>query len=188
MSNFSFLQDLTEARVFRRLSEVEKMNVDQIALIALNYFYALIILWHEDQKTAIKYAKSIMVYPTFQEFKVSQPDLYNAMVLLMRQEKYFGKQSSYTLPELRIRRILRDMGNGRVDERDFYQLLLILMRTTKGLNDMHQKLRRTMHDYDDMSSFDRIRNIRLLLLALRKGVSIYPDLHEPLLKVYQKLT
>jgi hypothetical protein len=188
MSNFTFLQELTEARVFRRLSEVKKMDVDQVALIMLNYFYALNILWHEDQSTAVKYARDIMTYPTFKEFKVSQPDLYNAMVMLMQQEKYFGKQSSFSLPELRIRRILRDMGNGRVDERDFYQLLLILMRETKGTNDMHQKLRRQVHDYNRISIFDRIRNIRHLLLAIRKGVSIYPDLHAPLQQVLNELT
>jgi DNA helicase HerA-like ATPase len=164
------------------------MTVDQVALLTLNYFYALNILWHEDEKTAIQYAKGIMQQPTFKEFKVSQPDLYNAMVMLMQQEKYFGTQSPFSLPELRIRRILRDMGNGRVDERDFYQLLLILMREVKGTNDMHQKLRRTVHDYNRISVFDKIRNVRLLLLAMRKGVSIYPDLHAPLQKVLNKLT
>jgi DNA helicase HerA-like ATPase len=182
------MQELTEARVFRRLSEVSNMSVDQVALLMLNYFYALSILWHEDQRTAIHYSRSIMTYPTFKEFKVSQPDLYNAMVMLMQQKKYFGKQSSFSLPELRIRRILRDMSNGRVDERDFYQLLLILTRETKGVTDMHQKLRRQVHDYNRISVFDRIRNIRHLLLAMRKGVGVYPDLHAPLQKILNKLT
>ena len=154
-------------------------------------FFALNFIWHEDRASAVKYARNIMSQPGFKGFRTTQPDLYNAITLLLHQEKYSDKlitRYDITIPELRIKRILRDMSGGRVDEDDYHQLFLLMMRTTKGVSSDHQRVRRQLRRYDEMTSFDKIRNLRWLMLQMRTGKARYSDMYPMLQKIWNRLT
>jgi len=191
MSNFEFFSELKEARVFKNLNLVDGTKADELGLLLVNMFFALNFIWHEDRSSAVSYARNIMSQPAFKGFRTTQPDMYNAIVLLLHQEKYSDKivtRYDITIPELRIKRILRDMTNGRVDEDDYHQLFLLLMRTIRGWTSDHQRVRRQLHLYDEMSSFDKIRNLRWLMLQFRTGKARYSDMYPMLQKIWNRLT
>jgi len=191
MSKFEFFDELNETRIFRNLNLVDGTKADDLGLLLVNMFFALNIIWHEDRASAVKYARSIMRQSDFKGFRTTQPDMYNAITLLMHQEQYSDKlvtRYDVKIPELRIKRILRDMSGGRVDEDDYHQLFLLLMRTIKGWTSDHQRARRQLRRYDEMSSFDKIRNLRWLMLQMRTGKVRYSDMYPMLQKIWNRLT
>jgi hypothetical protein len=191
MSKFEFFSELKEARIFKNLNLVDGTKADDLAILMLNMFFALNFIWHEDRASAIKYARSIMNQPAFKGFRTTQPDMYNAIVLLLHQEKYSDKlitRYDINIPELRIKRILRDMSGGRIDEDDYHQLFLLLMRTIRGVSSDHQRVRRQLHLYDEMTSFDKIRNLRWIMLQMRAGKARYSDMYPMLQKIWNRLT
>jgi hypothetical protein len=191
MSKFEFFSELKEARIFKNLNLVDGTEADDLAILMLNMFFALNFIWHEDRASAVKYARNIMSQPGFKGFRTTQPDMYNAITLLLHQEKYADRlitRYDITIPELRIKRILRDMSGGRVDEDDYHQLFLLMMRTIKGVSSDHQRVRRQLRRYDEMSSFDKIRNLRWLMLQMRTGKARYSDLYPMLQKIWNRLT
>ncbi len=191
MSKFEFFSELKEARIFKNLNLVDGTKADDLAILMLNMLFALNFIWHEDRASAVKYARNIMSQPGFKGFRTTQPDLYNAITLLLHQEKYSDKlitRYDITIPELRIKRILRDMSGGRVDEDDYHQLFLLMMRTTKGVSSDHQRVRRQLRRYDEMTSFDKIRNLRWLMLQMRTGKARYSDMYPMLQKIWNRLT
>jgi hypothetical protein len=191
MSKFEFFSELSEARIFKNLNLVDGTKADDLAILMLNMFFALNFIWHEDRASAIKYARNIMSQPGFKGFRTTQPDMYNAITLLLHQEKYADRlitRYDITIPELRIKRILRDMSGGRVDEDDYHQLFLLMMRTIKGVSSDHQRVRRQLRRYDEMSSFDKIRNLRWLMLQMRTGKARYSDMYPMLQKIWNRLT
>lgn len=191
MSKFEFFDELNETRIFRNLNLVDGTKADDLGLLLVNMFFALNIIWHEDRASAVKYARSIMRQSDFKGFRTTQPDMYNAITLLMHQEQYSDKlvtRYDVKIPELRIKRILRDMSGGRVDEDDYHQLFLLMMRTIKGWTSDHQRARRQLHRYDEMSSFDKIRNLRWLMLQMRTGKARYSDMYPMLQKIWNRLT
>ena len=123
MSNYEFLQSLSEARIFKRLDLLKGTSADDIAIMMLNMILALIIIWHEDNNKAKRYTQVMMQDPYFVGFKTTQTDLYNALVLLLRQEKYSNKiRTNYniSLPELRLKRVMRYLSQGRYDKDEMY--------------------------------------------------------------------
>ena len=191
MSKFEFFDELNETRIFRNLNLVDGTKADDLGLLLVNMFFALNIIWHEDRASAVKYARSIMRQSDFKGFRTTQPDMYNAITLLMHQEQYSDKlvtRYDVKIPELRIKRILRDMSGGRVDEDDYHQLFLLMMRTIKGWTSGHQRARRQLRRYDEMSSFDKIRNLRWLMLQMRTGKVRYSDMYPMLQKIWNRLT
>lgn len=191
MSKFEFFDELSEARIFRNLSLVDGTSADDLAIIMINMFFALNFIWHEDKSSAVDYARRVMRNPGFDGFRTTQTDMFNAIVLLLNQEQYSDKivtNYNLSIPEFRIKRILRDMANGRMDKEDNLQLFLIFMRTIKkGWTINHTRIRQQLHRYDDMSSFDKVRNLRWLMLQFRVGKARYSDMYPMLQKVWNRL-
>ena len=191
MSKFEFFDELNETRIFRNLNLVDGTKADDLGLMLVNMFFTLNFVWHEDRASAVKYAQSIMRQPDFKGFRTTQPDMYNAITLLMHQEQYSDKlvtRYNVKIPELRVKRILRDMARGHVDEDDYHQLFLLMMRTIKGWTSDHQRARRQLRRYDEMTSFDKIRNLRWLMLQMRTGKVRYSDMYPMLQKIWNRLT
>ena len=191
MSSYEFFEELREARIFKNLNLVQGVKADDLAIMLLNMFFALNFIWHEDRNAAVKYAQGMMRDPNLNAFRTTQSDMFNTIALLLHQEKYSDRINTkydITIPEYRIKRILRDMARGRVDEDDYHQLFLLMMRQIKGVTSDHQRIRRQLHLYDQMSTQDKIRNLRWLMLQFRVGKARYSDLYPLLDKVWKRIT
>ena len=191
MSSYEFFEELREARIFKNLNLVQGVKADDLAIMLLNMFFALNFIWHEDRNAAVKYAQGMMRDPNLNAFRTTQSDMFNTIALLLHQEKYSDRINTkydITIPEYRIKRILRDMARGRVDEDDYHQLFLLMMRQIKGVTSDHQRIRRQLHLYDQMSTQDKIRNLRWLMLQFRVGKARYSDLYPLMDKVWKHIT
>jgi len=191
MNNYEFLEELSEARIFKRLDLLKGSKADDIAIMMLNMILALIIIWHEDQDKAKRYTQIMMTEPYFLGFKTTQTDLYNALVLLLRQEKYSDKivpNYNISLPELRIKRVIRYLSQGRYDKDEMYQLLTIIYRNIKGITGEHNRMRRQFAFYENLSIEDKIRNLRWLMLQFRAGKARYSDIYPMLDIIWKRIT
>jgi len=187
-SKYDFIENLEESRTFKRLSLVRGMTVDEIAIKVLNFLLALKVLYHEDKKQASRYAQQLVNQQSYSGFKTSQPDLYNVLVLVFKKDQYSDLigASTVILPELRIKRNLRNMASGRVDERDYNELLIMMLRRLKGVESLHWRLRRRIAEYDKLEKQDKAHIMRYLMLLMRKGEQIYPDLYIAIEKTARK--
>ena len=124
-----FLQELNESRLYRRLGQLEGKNVHDIAERLFEHLLALQILCNQDRALASRYSNYIMRQQQFDGFRNSQPDLYNLIVLVLRQEQYdhlIDTDSSVGIPELRLRRNLREIARGGFDNNDFSYMKTLL--------------------------------------------------------------
>jgi hypothetical protein len=168
-NKFEFLDSLTEARMLRHLSSVKGEDVNAIASKLFSHLLALRILVAEDAEDGKQYASDTLQYSSFKTFKVSMPDLYNLIVLVTKQYEYADtlfNDWALTLPEMRLRRVLRDLASGAKDQNDFNELMLIMQRKL-SLSSVQIQTRRAVSDYDELSPSIKAALIRRLLIEMR---------------------
>ena len=177
-----FIQELDESRMYKRLGQLEGMHVNDIAERLFEHLLALQILSNVDRSRASRYAEQIMRQQQFDGFRNSQPDLYNLITLVTKQEQYshlIDTDVSVGLPELRLRRNLREIARGGFDNNDFSYMMLMLQRRFEKLPKMLIQLRRQISDWKRLSDNEHKQVIRRLMLQMReKGIQsdFYKDL------------
>ena len=100
--------------------------------------------------------------------------MYNIITLITEQKKYADKLFNnwdITLPELRLKRILRDMSNGDLNERDFSQTMMILQRRFKGLKGDQLWLRRIAQEWNKQSSAVHRSAMARILQTVRRPIN-----------------
>jgi hypothetical protein len=177
-----FIQELDESRMYRRLGQLEGKHVNDIAERLFEHLLALQIFCNEDRARASRYADWIMRQQQFDGFRNSQPDLYNLITLVLRQDQYshiLDTDDTIGIPELRLRRNLRQIARGGFDNNDYSQLMLMLQRKFDRLPKILISFRRQISDWKNLSSNQRTQTIRRLLTQMReKGMQsdFYRDL------------
>jgi hypothetical protein len=126
---FAFLQELTEARMYRNTTTLSGKKATELAKVAFLMFMMLEILRHEDNSFAKRYSLDSMWYDNFASLKSSSTDLHNVLAVLANQSKYADKITTdlnIAVPILQIRKYLRDIENDRKDkgwDRAFFKTL-----------------------------------------------------------------
>lgn len=183
-----FLQEINESRLYRTLAQVDGKTTSELAERLFLHLIALQIMHHETPGTVRDYATQVMSRPQFDGFRTSQPDLWNLISLLMNQDRYeyaVAKTGTITLPELRLKRILRDMSNGSFNNNDFSHMMLMLQQQTPNMNGQLVSLRRHASNWQKLSDSERVAQKRLLF-RLMQEYTFNSDLHR-LLKAAAKL-
>jgi len=173
-----FLRDITESRMYRRLSQFGGKSVDEIARQTYTHLLMLRSLYDLDKPKAVKYAQDIVGNLNFNGFRASMPDLYNMIVMIMDQKKYADKLFNnwdITLPEMRIKRVFRQMAQGQLDSNDFAQLMLILQRKIPGLDGDQMRMRRMVQNTTKSSEQDQKWMHKRLIQKSRRQIN--SDLH-----------
>lgn len=169
-----FIQELNESRMYRRLAQLEGKTVHDVAERLFEHLLALQILCNVDRGRASQYAAQIMKQQQFDGFRTTQPDLYNLITLIQKQEQYshiIDNDVSIGIPELRLRRNLRDIARGGFDNNDYSYMMLMLQRRFDQLPKMLIVLRRQISDWKNTSDNERKQIIRRLLWQMReKGI------------------
>ena len=178
MSKFEFFDSLNEARALRRLSSVKGESVPHLTSRLFNHFVALRVLYTIDPSAAVAYAKETVAFSAFDLFKSSSTDLYNLVVLVMRQYEFADtvfNEWAIKLPEMRTRRVLKAFAANRVDFADFDELMLIVQRQT-SLNSLQVTMRRHCSAFETLSKHEQSSLIKRLLLLMRED-SVQSDLY-----------
>ena len=169
-----FLQELNESRMYRKLGQLQGRSIHYIAEQLFEHLLALQILANKNRSLASRYAKQIMKQTQFDGFRNSQPDLYNLITLVLRQDQYshvLETDKSIGLPELRLRRNLRELAQGNFDNNDFSYMMLMLQRRFENLPGLLIQLRRQISDWKNLSPGDQTTVIRRMLNQMRtKGI------------------
>ncbi len=133
---FAFLQELTEARMYRNTSTLSGKKATELAKVAFLMFMMLEILRHEDKSFAKRYSMDSIGYDSFGSLKGSATDLHNVLSVLANQSKYADKiTTDFTIavPTLQVRKYLRDIENDRKDrgwDRAFFKTLGEFLKIT----------------------------------------------------------
>ena len=138
------------------------------------------MLYKVDKSAAQGYATQMSKNIQFDGFRQSMPDLFNILTLIIQQEKYADRlfnNWSVTLPEMRIKRIIRDMARGELVEGDMDQLLMILQRQFKSILDGDQmRIRRLATSWDKNNSSQNSFAVTRLIQTMRRPINT--DLYE----------
>lgn len=175
-----FLQQLDESRMYRRLNQLTGMKIDDIAKTMFNHLLLLRGLYDLDKAKAMTYASAIVSNLNFNGFRPSMPDLYNMIVMVMEQKKYADRiynNWDIVLPEMRIKRVFRDIAAGNLNSNDFAQLMLILQRRISGLDADQMKMRR-MVQQPRLTASDQNWMKKRLVQMTRNSSGANSDLHE----------
>lgn len=114
----NFIQELTEARMYRGTDTLSGKSADEIAEIVYVMFLVLEILRKEDPSKAFSYAKETTYYTDFATMRNGSSDLHNLLAVLSNQERYEDKikTSGYiSVPMMQTKKYFRDFENRRYD-------------------------------------------------------------------------
>jgi len=92
---------------------------------------ALQILANSDPDYARRIAGDIMKLQNWPGFRTSQPDLYNVIAMIMKPEKFkdrIAQNVQITIPELRLKRNLRNIAKREFQNSDYSYMMLMLQR------------------------------------------------------------
>jgi len=126
---FAFLQELTEARMYRGRDTLRGKTADELGRVAYLMIMMLEILRTEDKSFAKKYSLNTLGAANFVGLRNSASDLHNILAVLNNQGSYADRiitNSNISVPTLQIRRYLRDIENDRKQiglDRSFFKKL-----------------------------------------------------------------
>jgi len=166
-----FLEELTEARMYRRLSLLKGESVDTLASKLFSHLLALRILIHEDPESGMSYLSEVMRYPLFDKFMRNQPDLYNLIVICLNQRDYADKifnNWDLKIPEMRLRRILRSLLGGKDPRNDFSGFMIQLQRVVPDVSSRQVQIRRAVEQWGALDAPAKNSVMRWLITDMRE--------------------
>jgi len=175
----NIFQEVTESRMLRHLGRISGKRVSELARDFYEHMLALQILALEAPNLARTYANRTM-QTDFDGFRSTSTDLFNIVVLLMHQDRYsehLKQDINYTVHDLRLKRALRAVASGRIDNQDYSQLMFTLFFATPGLNDRQANLRRIASEWSSLNPMERQRWLGILVQEMRT-YRIDPDLFQ----------
>lgn len=180
-----FMKELHEARLIRRLDRIDGKDISELGRTLFNHLLALRLLHYEDAKAASKYARQIMRHPEFNGFRITSPDIFNLVVFIQNKKRFADRieiDDALSVPEMRLRRNLRELEKGNINANDYEKMMLILQRQLDGLGSAHYQLRRETNEYPKLPESQKVHVIKRLLLLIRNPV-FFSDLHVILRRV-----
>ena len=175
-----FIQEINESRLYRRLSQLKSKSAGDIAERLFENLLAFQIISQENPQWAKRYAENIIKYSSFDGFRTSQSDLYNLITLILNQEKYsdvFESDDALIIPEMRLKRNLRNIARGDYQNLDYSELMMMLQRRFDHyLNGAHIQLRRQISDWSKLSDNEKKTIKRRMLIQMRER-GIQSDLY-----------
>jgi len=178
VEKFSFLNDLTEARMFRNTTTLAGKSAKDLADVVFLSFMMLEILRIEDNAYAKRYANNTIWDNTFSSMKSSATDLHNLIAVLSNQTKYSSKikaDAGVNVPTIQIRKYLRDIENNRKDrgwDRAFFKTLGEFLKISKG---ELKQMRVVVADWNRSSTTEK-QKIRLQIKNLLHPSNFQNDL------------
>ena len=122
---------LSESRAYRTPRQLNGLKQSQLGEQLFEQLLALQILANSDPDYARRIAGDIMKLQNWPGFRTSQPDLYNVIAMIMKPEKFkdrIAQNVQITIPELRLKRNLRNIAKREFQNSDYSYMMLMLQR------------------------------------------------------------
>jgi hypothetical protein len=122
---------LSESRAYRTPRQLNGLKQSQLGEQLFEQLLALQILANSDPAYAARVAEEIMKLQNWPGFRTSQPDLYNVIAMIMKPNKFkdrIAQDVVITIPELRLKRNLRNIAKRDYQNSDYSYMMLMLQR------------------------------------------------------------
>ena len=171
-----FLQYVSEARVVRRQSDLQRYTFQEITERIYLSFLTLTLLrnFAQTQGFVKQYATDTLAYGSFDRVRSTSNDLHNMMAVvagdpeitkkLANKNAAMALRQRQTVPVLAIRRYLRDFRNS-------YSFLTSLETALGITNADYKNLRRAISDYAQLDTRRKKATTTRLLQALKAKLS-----------------
>ena len=171
-----FLQYVSEGRVVRRQSDLQRYTFQEITERIYLSFLTLTLLknFAQTQGFVKQYATNTLAYGSFDRVRSTSNDLHNMMAVvagdpeitkkLANKNAAMALRQRQTVPVLAIRRYLRDFRNS-------YSLLTSLETALGITNADYKNLRRAISDYNKLDTRRKKATTTRLLQALKAKLS-----------------
>lgn len=177
MSNFKFLDFVTEGKMIRSSDGVSRMSFTDACDLTLLYFLALSVMRHYpiSRNYVRTYANEVLKWQNWEYFRSSANDLYGLLNIIDGDIKIVSKlkdpknallaRTRSTLPTLAVKRLLRNMANGQRPTMDDGN---VLYKIDLGLrNSSYSNLRRKVASYTSLSTREKKEVVTQLEFALK---------------------
>jgi hypothetical protein len=134
--SFEFIQELSEAKLFRNPTKIKDVRISQLSDTFFNAILAIEILKHTDPVAAQKYAKQTLAYGNLNGWRSSGSDLHNLAHLLINNKSYSDRleiDRVISVPELQFKTYLRNIAQGKKDL-NFDRRFLLTLQKQLGIN------------------------------------------------------
>jgi len=167
MSNFKFINELTEARLFFGPKDINGMSVQEIAEIVFLMFMMLEVIRRVKPSWAASYATDTLKYNTYENMRYAGTDLGNLLAVLNNQDTFAAQlktTSGISIPLFQINRYLRDMGSSSKSSHSdditfFWRLEDYLKLYSKSLL---RQLRRDIGNWGDQTYASKVQIYNIL--------------------------
>ena len=122
---------LSESRAYRTPRQLNGLTQKKIGEQLFEQLLALQILANSDPDYAARIAENIMKLQNWPGFRTSQPDLYNIITIAMKPNLFkdrIAQDFKIVVPELRLKRNLRNIAKRDYQNSDYSYMMLILQR------------------------------------------------------------
>jgi hypothetical protein len=145
-----FLQEITEARLFRYEDGVQGRTAKELAQLLYMAMLGLEALRYIDERAAREYANNTLRYNDFDKMRPSTTDLANLLAVLGNQDDYRDRidvDASVSPPELQIKRYLRNMTQ-RLETHAYDRSMLLNAEGSLKINNSDlRQIRRVVGDW-----------------------------------------
>jgi len=163
---------LTESRAYRTPRHLNGLTLKQLGEQLFEQLLALQIFVNSDPAYAARIAEEIMNLQNWPGFRTSQPDLYNVIAILMKPEKFKDRvvqNAQITIPELRLKRNLRQIMKREFNNSDYSYMMLMLQRQMEDfLPAPLIQMRRQISNWERQTPRDKNTIRQRLMLQMRK--------------------
>ena len=163
---------LSESRAYRTPRHLNGLTLKQLGEQLFEQLLALQIFVNSDPAYAARIAEEIMKLQNWPGFRTSQPDLYNVIAILMKPEKFKDRviqNAQITIPELRLKRNLRQIMKREFNNSDYSYMMLMLQRQMEDfLTAPLIQMRRQISNWERQTPRDKNTIRQRLMLQMRK--------------------
>ena len=190
-----FIQEISEARLYKNGDTLKGKSINDVAKITFLNIMILEIMRTIKPEYAKQYASNTFPYQHFSSMRTSASDLHNLLVVIDNQDKFQDKlttnkkysstwpftQSSMsytiTLPELQIKRYLRDIQSGTKNISQDRQLFKTLEDNFHISDSNLKNIRRNVADWKLASPVEKETTI-IAIKQLANNLNQQNDLYQ----------
>lgn len=164
----AFLDELTEARMFRHRRDFEKYNNRELAELVM-----IVILicqaYHRDSHIR-HYLDETIAMGDFGQIRSSLTDLANVIAVLKQFNEYGIKliNTNISFPEMQFKQYAREIINGNLSSSDAHRYLFAFEDFLKISSSDFKKLRRLALTWNEISNLDRREFRKIVVQHLNK--------------------
>jgi hypothetical protein len=180
---FEFIrEELTEARYLRNPKDATGYSEYDIANTFFEHMLMLQQMRFENPAAAADYAKKTLQYQNFTQVRTGATDLHNLAAILANPGKYSDKLTSsgnVSLDELKFKRYLRDVRDGKLNKAQDRQLFMAMQRNLGIRNSLLKNARRVAQDYGTASNNERKAVAQRMINTTRQDNKFRSDIFRP---------